>query len=53
MYHYGYGVEVDFNMARELYDKAATGNGEYVYKVAIVYHCDGELQDISKAVECY
>jgi TPR repeat protein len=53
MYHYGYGVEVDFNMAQELYDKVATGNGEYAYKIAKVYHCDGELQDISKAVECY
>jgi TPR repeat protein len=53
MYHHGYGVEVDFRIARELYDEAATVDREYAYKVGMVYHCDGELQDISKAVKCY
>jgi TPR repeat protein len=53
MYHHGYGVKVDLGRARKLYDKAATGNEEYAYKVGMVYHCDGELQDFSKAIECY
>jgi TPR repeat protein len=53
MYHHGYGVEVDFRMVQEWYDKAATGNRDHAYKVGMVYHCDRGLQDVSKAIECY
>jgi TPR repeat protein len=53
MYHHGFGVKVDLGRAGELYDKAATGNEKYANKIGMVYHCEGELHDISKAVECY
>jgi TPR repeat protein len=53
MYHYGFGVKVDLGRARELYDKAATGNEKYANIIGMLYHCEGELHDISKAVECY
>ncbi|KAI8879832.1 HCP-like protein [Backusella circina FSU 941] len=53
MYHHGYGVETDFGKAQEWYDKASTDTQEYALKVGMVYHCDGEFQDFSKALRIY